>query len=187
MILLAITPGIGFDPQAWRRVLTSGVDAFLIREKELPGRALLKAARWCQDAAPDVELWIAGRLDVSLAVGCGLHAPEAHPDLAPGLVPLSRPLHHENQWPSRCCADQLLISPIFSSPGKGDAWGAERLHQFLDGLPAGGPRLLALGGVVPTSAVLLRHSRLAGIAAIRPFWGSDPQGAVSQFRAGGLA
>lgn len=187
MILLAITQGIGFDPQAWRRVLTSGVDAFLIREKELPARALLGAARWCQDAAPEVKLWVGGRLDVAIAAGCGLHAPEAHPDLPPGLVPLSRPLHHEDQWPSRSCADQLLISPIFSSPGKGAPWGPERLHQFLDGLPAGGPHLLALGGVDPANAILLQHPRLAGVAAIRPFWGSDPQGAVSQFRARGLA
>jgi thiamine monophosphate synthase len=182
MILLAITPGLGFEPRAWRAVLTSGVDAFLIREKELPARALLDAARWCQDVAPNVTLWVAGRLDVAFAAGCGLHAPEAHPDVEPGLVPLSRPLHSETQWPSRVAADQLLISPVFSSPGKGEPWGVERLRCFLDNRPKGGPRLLALGGVDASNAKLLSHPRLAGVAAIRPFWDQDPERAVAAFR-----
>jgi thiamine monophosphate synthase len=183
MILLAITPGRGFDREGWRSVLHSGVDAFLLREKDLSARELLDAARWCQDTAPGVVLWVAGRLDVAYAAGCGLHAPEAHPDLEPGLVPLSRPLHDEGQWDARHTADQLMISPIFASPGKGDPWGPERLHRFLAGLTKPGPRLLALGGVDPMNASTLRHPRLAGIAAIRPFWDGDPAGAVARFRA----
>jgi thiamine monophosphate synthase len=182
MILLAITPGLGFDRSHWLPVLRSGVDGFLIREKELSARTLLDAARWCQDAAPDVTLWVGGRLDVACAAGCGLHASEAHPDVEPGLVQLSRPLHAESQWAARPDADQLLVSPIFASPGKGEPWGVERLHRFLDGLSPGGPRLLALGGVDPTRTALIRHPRLAGLAAIRPFWGGDPVRAVARFR-----
>ena len=182
MILLAITPGLGFDRESWRPVLLSGVDGFLIREKDLSTRELLAAARWCQDTAPDVALWVAGRLDVAHAVGCGLHAPEAHPDIEPGLVPVSRPLHHEDQWKARCAMDQLLISPVFPSLGKGEPWGSTRLHAFLDALPESGPRLLALGGIDPSNAHHVRHPRLAGIAAIRPFWEGDPTGAVARFR-----
>jgi thiamine monophosphate synthase len=182
MILLAITPGQGFHREAWGKVLHSGVDAFLIREKELSARALLDAARWCQDAAPEVQLWMAGRLDVALAVGCGLHAPETHPEVEPGLLPLSQPLHDEGQWPARRTADQLLIAPVFATPGKDAPWGAERLHRFLDGLPPEGPRLLALGGVDGTHAASLRHPHLAGLAAIRPFWSGDPEAAVVRFR-----
>jgi thiamine monophosphate synthase len=182
MILLAITPGLGFDREGWRGVLRSGVDAFLIREKQLPARDLLDAARWCQDTAPEVELWVAGRLDVAFAAGCGLHAPEDHPDVDPGLAPLSRPLHDEAQWASRNTADQLLIAPIFASPGKGAPWGIDRLQRFLEALPAPGPRLLALGGITPLNAAALRHPRLAGIAAIRPFWEEDPARSVARFR-----
>jgi thiamine monophosphate synthase len=182
MILLAITPGLGFDRGQWEKVLQSGVDAFLIREKQLPARELLEAARWCQDTAPEVALWVAGRLDVAFAAGCGLHAPEDHPEVEPGLVPLSRPLHAEAQWKGRSTADQLLIAPVFASPGKGVPWGEGRLHRFLDGLPETGPRLLALGGVDPSNAPALRHPRLAGIAAIRPFWEEDPTRSVARFR-----
>jgi thiamine monophosphate synthase len=183
MILLAITPGLGFDRERWKTVLCAGVDGFLIREKQLEARALLDAAAWCQATAPEVTLWVAGRLDVAFAAGCGLHAPEAHPEVPQGLVPLSRPLHDEDQWTWRNRADQLLISPIFPSPGKGAPWGVERLHDFLDGLPPRGPRLLALGGVDPAHAAALPHPRLAGIAAIRPFWEGDPRRAVAAFRA----
>lgn len=182
MILLAITPGLGLQREAWRAVLHSGVDGFLLREKELSARALLDATRWCQDTAPEVAFWVAGRLDVALAAGCGLHAPEAHPDLPAGLIPLSRPLHGEEQWAGRRGADQLLLSPVFASPGKGAPWGLPRLHRFLDNLPKEGPRLLALGGVEPENAPLLRHPRLAGLAAIRPFWSGDPAKAVARFR-----
>ena len=182
MILLAITPGLGFDRGSWRSVLRSGVDAFLVREKDLPVRELLDAAHWCQDTAPGVGLWVAGRLDVACAAGCGLHAPEAHPEVGPGLVPRSRPLHHEDQWAARSGVDQLLVSPVFASPGKGTPWGVDRLHRFLDGLPESGPRLLALGGVTPPNAPALGHPRLGGIAAIRPFWEGDPAQAVARFR-----
>jgi thiamine monophosphate synthase len=182
MILLAITQGLGCDRGSWRRVLHAGVDGFLIREKDLSARALLDVAHWCQDTAPAVALWVAGRLDVAYVAGCGLHAPEAHPDIPVGVVPLSRPLHDEAQWPGRSTVDQLLVSPVFSSPGKGAPWGAERLHHFLDSLPEGGPQVLALGGVNSGNHGDIRHPRLAGIAAIRPFWGADPAKAVEAFR-----
>lgn len=182
MHLLAVTPGEGFDPARWRTVLWSGVDGFLVREKHLPARTLLEALRWCQDTAPAVELWVAGRLDVALAAGCGLHAPEFHPEVPPKLVALSQPLHAEAQWESRRGANQLLISPLQPTPGKGEPWGPERLHAFLDTLAPGGPRLLALGGLEPASAAQIRHPRLDGFAAIRAFWRGDPADAVARFR-----
>lgn len=183
MFLLAITPGEGFDAQRWKSVLTSGVDGFLIREKGMETRALLDAARWCQDTRPEVGLWVAGRLDVALAAGCGLHAPEAYPEVPRDLVPLSRPLHDETQLEARRNAAQLLIAPIFATPGKGTPWGADRLHRFLDQTPQG-PRLLALGGVTSENASALRHPRLAGVALIRGLWDEgDPRAQVTRLRA----
>ena len=182
MILLAVTPGLGFDPARWAPVLHAGIDALLIRERGLEARALLDAARWCRREAPGVRIWVGGRLDVALAAGCGLHAPEDHPEVDPALAPLSRPLHAEAQWEARREAEQLLVSPVLPSPGKGESWGPVRLHRFLDGLPAEGPRLLALGGVTPARVPELRHRRLAGLAALRPFWEGDPAGTVAAFR-----
>ncbi len=180
--ILAITPGTGFDPSRWKAVLQSGVDAFLIREKDLEARALLDAARWCQDTAPDLELWIAGRLDVALAAGCGLHTPEAYPEVPDGMLPLSRPLHEEAQLPARLRAKQLLVSPLFETPGKGAPWGAARLHALLDQVPAG-PRLLALGGVTSDTAPALAHPRLDGVALIRALWEApEPRRMIARLR-----
>lgn len=177
MFLLAITPGQGFDAARWRAVLRSGVDGFLIREYGMEARAMLDAARFCQDTAPGVELWIAGRLDVALTAGCGLHAPEAYPEVPGDLLPLSRPLHDEGQFAARAHAKQLLISPVFKTPGKGAPWGVTGLHAFLDRAPSG-PRLLALGGVTAENASTLRHPKLDGLALIRALWEAKEPGAV---------
>lgn len=184
MHLLALSPGLSFDPAAWRAVLTSGIDAFMVREKRLEAGPLLDLVRRVQDLAPGLPLWVNGRLDVALATGCGLHAPEAYPDLTRLEVPLSRPLHAPAQFPSRASADQLLLAPVLPVPGKGPAWGAPSLKAFLDGLPVEGPRLLALGGVAPETVAELRHPRLAGAALLRSLWGSeDPQRVVERLRA----
>jgi thiamine monophosphate synthase len=183
VILLAITPGEGFTPDRWRPVLRSGIDALLIRERGLEARILLQAARWCRQEAPEVRVWVGGRLDVALAAGCGLHAPEDHPPIDPSLLPLSRPLHAEGQWEARRNCTQLLVSPILPSPGKGEPWGLTRFHRFLDTLPPEGSRILALGGVTPKGAAALQHPRLDGLAALRPFWTGDPAAAVAGFRA----
>jgi thiamine monophosphate synthase len=182
MKLLAISAGIGWERGPWTEVLCSGVDAFLIREKQLEAKALLDLTRWCQDTAPGLELWIADRLDVALATGCGLHAGEAYPEVPPTLVALSRPIHGEQQAPTRLACGQWLVSPLFSSPGKGAPWGRERFHRFLDALPAQSPSILALGGITADSVRELRHPRLAGLAAIRPFWQGDPRRVVAGFR-----
>lgn len=183
MYILSVSPGEGFAEPRWRAMLGSGIDGLLIRERQLEARPLLELVRRVQDLAPDLELWVTGRLDVALAAGCGLHAPEAYPELDPALLRLSRPLHGEDQWPARGGAAQLLVAPVFTTPGKGRPWGVARLHRFLDGLPADGPRLLALGGIDPTSAAALRHPRLAGVAAIRSLWDAEePQRVVAAFR-----
>lgn len=184
MFILGITPGHGFEPEAWGRVLASGVDGLLVREKALEARPLLEAVRFCQREAPAVELWVAGRLDIALAAGCGLHAPEGHPDLPSGLGRLSRPLHALAQAPARVGADQLLLSPVFATPGKGPALGVDGLHAWLEALPPTKARLLALGGVEPGNAGALQHPRLAGVALIRALWVSaDPAGVVRGLRA----
>lgn len=184
MHLLAITPGRGFDPEAWGRVLEAGVDGFLIREPQMEARSLLEAARWCAGRAPEVELWVRGRLDVALAAGAGLHLPERHPPVPPGLARTSRPLHAAKQFRSRQDAVQLLVSPVFPTPGKGPGWGVSALHAFLDGLEPPLPRLLALGGVEASNAVALRHPRLDGVAVIRALWDApDPAGAAAALRA----
>jgi len=183
MFILAISPGEGFDEALWGRVLRSGIDGVMIREKRMDARPLLDLARRAQDLAPELELWINGRLDVALAAGCGLHAPEGHPEVPAELLPLSRPLHDPTSFSGRCQAQQLILSPVFPTPGKGPALGAENLRAWLDALPPFPGRFLALGGIGPENAGEIRHPRLGGVAMIRSLWNSpDPAGTVARLR-----
>jgi thiamine monophosphate synthase len=182
--ILAISPGEGFDEARWGRVLDSGIDALMIREKALEARALLRIARWVRDRTPGITLWVNGRLDVALAAGCGLHAPEAYPPVPAELVPVSRPLHDPAAFPTRCAARQLLLSPVYETPGKGPALGPEGLRRWLEALPPWEGRLLALGGIAVENCGALRHPRLAGVALIRSLWQApDPRVMVERLRA----
>ncbi len=182
MFILAITPGTGFEAARWNAVAASGIDGLMIREKKLEARPLLDLARRVQDLAPHLELWVNGRLDVALAAGCGLHAPEAYPEMTSGLLPLSRPIHSGDQLRSRMNCRQLLLGPIFTVPGKGMPWGIQRLHQTLDDIPTG-PRVLALGGITPENSGSLRHRRLNGVALIRALMDApEPARVVDAFR-----
>jgi len=184
MFILAISPGSGLQPSLWERVLASGVDAFMLREPAMTADELLRTARWVQERAMGLELWVNGSLDAALAAGCGFHAPESCLEVPTGLLPVSRPIHEAGQIPPRAWARQLILSPVFAVPGKGPAWGVDELHRVLDAMPAGDFRALALGGITPANAAALRHPRLAGVALIRGLWeAADPQEAVGRLRA----
>jgi len=162
----------------------SGIDGFMIREPGMNAGPLLEAVRWVRELAPGLELWLNGRLDVALTGGCGLHAPEAYPPVPPGLLALSRPIHHPAQVADRSGAQQLILSPIFPVPGKGPAWGPGQLRAALDAMPPVPGRILALGGIDAGNAGQLRHPRLDGVALIRGLWSMpDPGLAVTRLRA----
>jgi thiamine-phosphate pyrophosphorylase len=133
--------------------------------------------------APDLPLWVNGRLDVALALGAGFHGGEDCPAVPPSLCPVSRPLHDASQIPERADCHQLLISPIFDVPSKGRPLGAEGLHGILDKMPPLHGKLLALGGVHADNAAALRHPRLDGVALIRGLWDTDdPSEVVNELR-----
>jgi len=183
MLILAISPGEGFDEARWRSVLSCGIDALMIREKQMEARPLLELTRRAQDLAPELTIWVNGRLDVALAAGCGLHAPEAYPEIPSGLVPLSRPLHDPASFASRRAANQLILSPVFESPGKGPGLGVGTLRKWLEELPPFEGAFLALGGVTPENASSLSHPRLAGVAMIRSLWNApDPRAITEKLR-----
>jgi thiamine monophosphate synthase len=183
MHILAISPGLGAFGPDWRAVANSGIDALMVREKSVSARELLDLCRRVRDMAPHLTLWVADRLDGALAVGAVFHASEDCPPAPPTLCPTSRPLHSISQLPQRNENDQLLISPIFAVPGKGEPIGAKGLHDILDNIPPWKGRLLALGGVTHKNAGDLKHSRLNGVALIRGIWESgDPRATVEALR-----
>jgi len=173
MHILAISPGREVGMSKWEAVTHSGIDALMLREKHLDARSLLALGRLVSGMAPDLPLWVNGRLDVALALGAGFHGGEDCPDVPPSLCPVSRPLHDSSQIPERANHHQLLISPIFDVPGKGRPLGVAGLHDILDKMPAVRGKLLALGGISFDNAAALRHPGLDGVALIRGLWDTD--------------
>jgi len=192
MYILAISPGSGFIKDKWLRILECGIDGFMIREKNMNAGLLLETTNWVRHVAPEIDLWVNGRLDVALVAKCGLHAGENYPNvpsriLAPqsGVKPisLSRPLHDPAQMEDRSDSDQLLVSPVFGVPTKGSGIGIEKLKLWLDEMPPYKGRILALGGITTLNAADLQHPKLAGIAVIRALWeAEDPCKRVRELR-----
>jgi len=183
MHILAISPGMDVEASKWADVVKSGIDALMIREKHLGVRSLLDLGRRIKDIAPNLPIWINGRLDVALALGVGFHGGEDYPQVPASICEISRPLHNIAQLSERRASDQLLISPIFEVPGKGEPIGIQGLHKILDNIPPWRGKLLALGGINTKNAAALRHHRLDGIAMIRGIWDSThPSGIVDKLR-----
>jgi len=183
MHILAISPGRDVEASKWGDVAKSGIDALMIREKHLSVRSLLDLGRRIKDLAPDILLWINGRLDVAIALGVGFHGGEDHPQVPASICEISRPLHNITQISERRESDQLLISPIFEVPGKSEPIGIQGLYKILDNMPPWRGKLLALGGINTENAAALRHHRLDGLALIRCIWDStDPSGTVDKLR-----
>ena len=173
MHILAISPGRDVDAHKWAAVIQSGIDALMIREKHLDTRSLLELGRRIADMAPGLPLWINGRLDAALALGVGFHGGEDYPQAPGSICAVSRPLHDIGQIRERLESDQLLISPVFAVPGKGEPLGVSGLHGILDSLPPWRGKLLALGGINTENAAALQHHRLDGVALIRGLWDSS--------------
>ena len=184
MYILAISPGRdSADGPKWEAVARSGIDALMIREKHLDARSLLDLGKRVRDIAPGITLWINGRLDIALALGAGFHGGYGYPKVPPAICPVSRPLHSLAQVKGRHATDQLLISPVFDVPGKGQPIGVHGLHDILGGMPPWKGKLLALGGINAENAASLQHDRLDGVALIRGLWGSGcPRETVDRLR-----
>jgi thiamine-phosphate pyrophosphorylase len=158
-----------------------------LRMPASPAGPMVAAARRLRPLldAHRARLIVNDRLDVARAVG----ADAVHLGRTSVSVAEARALLGPAAWVSVAChgagdlaaavlagADAALLSPIFSSPGKGPAMGLEGLGRAVAGarLP-----VLALGGVDGAGAASCLAAGAAGVAAIRgaldpaawaPFW-----------------
>jgi thiamine monophosphate synthase len=138
-----------FDASAWERF------ALRLRDTVRPFGAKLILNR-------DVEL--ASRIDAD-----GVHA-DPRPELLPqGFEIRSAPTHELVQVARAraCAATMILVSPIFSVPGKGLARGVGAIVEaraHFDG------QVIALGGVTPQNLAPCLQAGADGIAAIRAVW-----------------
>jgi thiamine-phosphate pyrophosphorylase len=151
----------------------------MVRDPGLSGRDLLALARRLRGRTRElgIGLWMNDRLDVARLVGAdGVHLGRRSVEVADarrwlGDAPvISVSCHQVDEVAEarRGGADVALLSPIFASPGKGEALGLDALRKAREGLGSDGAMaLVALGGVDAGNVAACLHAGADGVAAIR--------------------
>ncbi len=173
-----------------RAAIAGGATMIQIREKDLPGGALLACARAVLEAAAGsrTRVVINGRLDIALAAKAdGVHLPaEGLPipetrRAAGRRLKIGRSVHSlaEARKAEREGADYLVFGPVFETPDKtpfGPPQGPAALRRVAESVAI---PVWAIGGITPENAVTLKGIPIAGVAAIRALVGApDPAEAV---------
>lgn len=168
---------------AVERALAAGLPAVQLRDKDLPGRALVALAERLRAATrrTGALLFVNERVDVARAVdadgvqlGTGaLPVATARALLAPGrLVGAST---HAADEVRATAADFVLFGPVHATPSKrafGPPQGEARLREAV---VAARVPVLAVGGIDATNAAAARAAGAHGVAVIRAVLAaSDP-------------
>ncbi len=171
-----------------------GVTAVQLREKEMPARELVAAARRLRSLlAPfRVPLIINDRVDVALAAGAdGVHVGQsdiacedvrrlAGPDF---LVGLSVETMEQALAAEELDVDYLGISPIFITPTKTDTGAAWGLHGLAALRARSRHVLVAIGGINASNAGDVVRAGADGVAVVSAICASaDPEAAARHLR-----
>lgn len=187
---LALTGEDRFLPTL-EAAVSNGADAFLLREKGLEGRALLKLAREARaiTRAHDAMLLVSDRFDVALAAGAdGVQLPEA------GFDPrdvrahcgsdmlIGRSVHGADgaRKAERAGADYLMLGPLFPTPGK-EPLGSDAIDKIVqeESIP-----IAAVGGIDASRIAVLGSIGFRSFAVIRAIAASgDPVAAARELAA----
>jgi thiamine-phosphate pyrophosphorylase len=154
--------------------------AVQLREPEMEGgaKARFGARLRAATSAVGAQLFVNDRLDLAVSLGAdGVHLGRRSVSVndARELVGkrfVSRACHDLDDVRRAAAegADGGLLSPIFSSPGKGAPLGVDALTDARAALDAGGHRrfrLFALGGVDAENAVTCLDAGADGVAVVR--------------------
>ncbi len=147
-----------------------------IREKQLPARLLYELVAAAENVTrkTGVKLLVNDRADIALAAGAdGVHL--ASRSLSADIIKRNFPKNfivgasahtiEEADAARRQGADFITFSPIYSSPGKGEPQGIEKLREVCEHLKPF--PVIALGGVDTTNYQAVLEAGAGGFAAIR--------------------
>lgn len=182
----------------WRAVLEALRGApdlsVQVREKEVPDRDALEAARHAREAlGPAIPLFVNRRFDIALAAGAdGVHLPDGGLPVAAvrSRTPRGFRVGVSTHGPGDALraiaegADVVLFGPIFATPSKA-SWGPPLGPGALGALPRRGadsPDVFAIGGITEESLDALEpyRDRISGVAAIRLFQDAADPRAVAE-------
>jgi len=164
-----------------RGALEGGIAAFMVREKDLGGKALLEMALRARTMtrAAGARLIVSERLDVAMEAGAdGVHLPErsftpeeARRVIGPEML-IGRSVHglEGAVEAEQMGADYVMAGPVFETPGKRDRLSFESLLAIRKRLsigivPVGGIDLSNIGRIAEAgfdSAAVIRALAAAG-------------------------
>src|SRR5262245_49322654 len=175
--------------------LDAGLPAVQLREKDLPGRALLALAERLRalTSRTGALLLVNDRVDVAIAAGAdGVHlgARSMPVDVVRRLLPAGALVGvstHAAGEVATSSADLVHFGPVYFTPSKaayGPPQGEERLREAVAvaRLP-----LLAVGGITAERIGALRAAGAAGAAVIRAILAADDPAAATRALLAALA
>ncbi|MBF0097780.1 MAG: thiamine phosphate synthase [Magnetococcales bacterium] len=176
-VLLITDPSLGpLLPERVAAALAGGVRHLLVRHKDANANTLLTLAQTLQPITQQhgAVLLIHDRLDIALALqAAGIHLPEnglptrvARRLLPHGIIGRSCHSVAHAQQALQEGADYVTLSPVFATRSHPQAkpLGLEQFRLWREQI--NGP-VLALGGVTPANAPLLRQAGADGVALMR--------------------
>jgi thiamine-phosphate pyrophosphorylase len=155
------------------QVAMCGADMMQVREKDLPGAALLGLARRAVSAA-GAEVYVNGRADVALAAGArGVHLPSDGLPVAGvaarwNSLRVGRSTHGraEAVAAAEAGAHLLIAGPVFDTPSKrayGPPLGLRGLREVVESVRV---PVIAIGGIHAGNAGDVASVPVAGVAMI---------------------
>lgn len=197
--LLAVTP----DDPCWRGAALArrveslgrgGVSAIVFREKSLDDagfrREILELERQLGERGPAII--VNERVELALEVGAAAvqlsyrSAPLAEVKTrVQGLLPVGISVHSVDEGLRRVDegAEFLVFGPVFATPSKVGRVAVQGIPALAALCRAVSVPVVAIGGIEASEAASLRAAGAAGLAAIRPFFGTscEPRSAAARF------
>ena len=178
-----------------RAALEGGATHVQLREKDLPGRDLLRLAAEiaaAARAAGATRLLVNDRLDVALAAhAAGVHLPAAGLPVdavrrqvgARFLVGRSVHSLAEARAAAKAGASYVLLGPVFETASKAGYGPPLGIDVLAEAARAVSVPVWAIGGITPENAAALRDLPIAGVAAITAIVAAgDPARATARLR-----
>jgi thiamine-phosphate pyrophosphorylase len=156
------------------RALDAGLPAVQLRDKDLPGRALCSLAERLRVATrrTGALLFVNDRVDIARAVeadGVQLGISTLPVDVARTLLPagaLVGESTHAIDEVRATRADFVVFGPVYDTPSK-RPYGPPQGERVRDAVAAAPVPLVAIGGIGPETAGVLRTAGVHGVAVIR--------------------
>src|SRR5262245_56008242 len=168
--------------------LDAGLPAVQLRDKDLPGRALLDIAERLRvlTTRSGALLFVNDRVDVAVAAGAdGVHLPgDSMPvDVARSLLRASALIGvstHTAAEVAATTADFAFFGPVYATPSKAASGPPQGVARLRDAVAGARVPVLAIGGVNATHVPELRAVGAAGVAVIRAILAAGDPGKATQ-------